>query len=65
MRNWECGIGNAEWGKKMPFPIPHSAFRIPNCPLPVILSLGLLMKLVAEPFYPCLGAGPYCGALGH
>jgi hypothetical protein len=47
---------NAEWGKRMPSPVPHSAFPIPHSP-------ELLMKPLAEPFYPCPGAGPYCGAL--
>jgi hypothetical protein len=52
--NGECGIGNGEWGY-------HFIFRIPHFPSP--LSAELLMKPVAEPFYPCPGAAPYRGAL--
>jgi hypothetical protein len=54
--NGEWGERNGEWGMGIQFPIPHSPFPVP-------LSLELLMKPVAEPFYPCHGAGPYCGAL--
>jgi hypothetical protein len=55
-RSGECGMRNGEKGCHRLFRIPHSAFPIPHSP-------ELLMKPLAEPFYPCPGAGPYCGAL--
>ena len=52
---WNVMIGN---GNEKVIPDPYSPF-----PAPIILSTEPLMKPVAEPFYPCLGAAPYCGAL--
>jgi hypothetical protein len=54
MGKGESGIGNRDT-------ISRSAFRIPNSPLPVPLSPVLLMKLVTESLYPCLGASPIAG----
>jgi hypothetical protein len=53
------GMRNGGIGKKCT--ISCSAFRIPHSPLHVPLSHELLMKLVTESLYPCLGASPIAG----
>src|SRR5215510_10492995 len=72
----QWGVGSGEWGMESGewgvgscsgegsgegnflFPTPHSPL-----PIPEILSPKLLMKTGVGSFYPCLNAGPYCGAL--
>ena len=52
------GSGEGSWKGNFLFPTPHSPL-----PIPEILSPKLLMKTGVGSFYPCLNAGPYCGAL--